>query len=392
MRSVPKPLLSSRPHSGGHRGWNTQPIAHPTVYTQETGSPGQGRTPNRILFPFTERRDSRLTLEPILSPGWRWHIRAQPPLNGVARLSPKVALEDWLAKHKDNISPESVRVVQARLDNWDQAPGPAARPPAQEPPLPWVMGVDEGQQATQEDVDSQTGQSLQAWPCAPDLFALMRANVSTERHLPRSCKAACKTLFRSLMDQAQDDPAGTVSLLLLCLPKLIWPRPREWGTAAPQGGQRAKCIHTRLQIATAGDWCQLLATALQECSRAPGPRGPEAGHLETDFDADGALQPDTARRVVASARQDCLFKAWKQIRSPPPTSCTDQVWQEATQKLQPHKCPPREAPRLTHEMWKPSPANLTEVLGRLKPRKAADAGGWTHETAALLLGEPILSL
>ena len=39
-------------------------------------------------------------------------------------------------------------------------------------------------------------------------------------------------------------------------------------------------------------------------------------------------------------------------------------------------------------MWQPSPANLAEVLGRLKPRKAADAGGWTHETAALLLGEP----
>ena len=54
--------------------------------------------------------------------GWRWRIRAQPPLNGVARLSPKVALEDWLAKHRENSSPESVRVVQARLDNWDQAP------------------------------------------------------------------------------------------------------------------------------------------------------------------------------------------------------------------------------------------------------------------------------
>ena len=255
-----------------------------------------------------------------------------------------------------------------------------------EQPLPWV---DEGQQATQEDVDSQPGQSLQeTWPCAADLFALVRANIGTERHLPRSCKAACKTLFRSLLDQAQDDPTGTTSLLLLCLPKLIWPRPREWGAAAPQGGQRAKWIHTRLQIATAGDWCQLLDTTMKECSRAPGPRGPEAGHLETDFDASGTLQPDTAQRVVASARQDCLLKAWKQIRSPPPTSCTDQVWQEATQKLQPHRCPPREAPRLTHELWKPSPANLTEVLGRLKPRKAADAGGWTHETAALLLSEP----
>ena len=86
----------------------------------------------------------------------------------------------------------------------------------------------------------------------------MRANISTERHLPRSCKAACKTLFRSLMDQVQDDATGTVSLLLMCLPKLIWPGPREWGTTVPQGGQRAKWIHTRLQIATAGDWCQLL--------------------------------------------------------------------------------------------------------------------------------------
>ena len=193
--------------------------------------------------------------------GWRWSIRAQPPLNGVARLSPKVALEDWLAKHKGNISPESVRVVQARLDNWEQAPGPVPRPPQPargkgkgkpgkgpgrgvptqggspnqdrqqeegtatpplsprsdtqpllDPPLPWVMSVDEGQQATQEDVDSQTGQSLQeTWPCAPELFALTRANIGTERHLPRSCKAACKTLFRSLMDQVQDDPTGTVS-------------------------------------------------------------------------------------------------------------------------------------------------------------------------------------
>ena len=63
--------------------------------------------------------------------GWRWHVRALPPLNGVARLSRKIALEDWLAKHRQNISPESVRVVQARLDNWDQAPGTAAVPPTQ---------------------------------------------------------------------------------------------------------------------------------------------------------------------------------------------------------------------------------------------------------------------
>ena len=56
--------------------------------------------------------------------GWRWHIRAQPALNGVARLSPKVALEELLAKHRANISPESVLVVQARL----APPLPQARP------------------------------------------------------------------------------------------------------------------------------------------------------------------------------------------------------------------------------------------------------------------------
>ena len=122
----------------------------------------------------------------------------------------------------------------------------------------------------------------------------------------------------------------------MCLPKLIWPRPRERGSAALPEGQRAKWIHTRLQIATAGDWCQLLDTALKD---TPGPRGPEAGQLNTDVTAEGTLQPDTARRVIASVQQDCLFKA-------------------------------------------------CEVLGRLKPRKAADAGGWTHETAALLLSEP----
>ena len=117
-------------------------------------------------------------------------------------------------------------------------------------PLPWVLGSQDGQQATQEDVDSQTGQSLQeTWPCAQDLLTLLRANMATERHLPRSCKAACKTLFRQMLDQTVEDTRGTATLLLMCLPKLIWPRPREWGSAAPPWGQRAKWIHTRLQIA-----------------------------------------------------------------------------------------------------------------------------------------------
>ena len=101
--------------------------------------------------------------------GWRWSIRAQPALNGVARLSPKVALEDWLAKHKHNISPESARVVQARLDNWDQDPGHAPRQPAH------VRGKGKGNpgkgpgrgMTTQVAPPTKTGRSRMEFPRLP---------------------------------------------------------------------------------------------------------------------------------------------------------------------------------------------------------------------------------
>ena len=114
----------------------------------------------------------------------------------------------------------------------------------------------------QEASDRRTGKSQTSRP-GPAPRGPGWIQRKPERHLPRSCKAACKTLSRHLLDQTEEDPTGTSTLLLMCLPKLIWPRPREWGTAAPPEGQLAKWIHTRLQIATAGDWCQLARRAVR---------------------------------------------------------------------------------------------------------------------------------
>ena len=111
-------------------------IHRKSIFSQVWGykSYGSPLTPSPTLSLYFGLQASLLTSELTLSPTWGGGGALEPNLlNGVARLSPKVALEEWLVKHRQNISPESVTVVQARLDNWDTAPGPAPRVPSLQP-------------------------------------------------------------------------------------------------------------------------------------------------------------------------------------------------------------------------------------------------------------------
>ena len=72
-------------------------------------------------------------------------------------------------------------------------------------------------------------------------------------------------------------------------------------------------------------------------------------------------------------------KAWKQMRSPPPSTITAEVWEEAKGKLKPHADvtpPPADA-----KSWRPTVEQCITVIYELKHNKAPDVGGWSTESA-----------
>ena len=91
------------------------------------------------------------------------------------------------------------------------------------------------------------------------------------------------------------------------------------------------------------------------------------------------LSKEMARKLHAAACQGQVGKAWKQMRSPPPSKLTAEVWEEAKGKLKLHAdfaSPPVDA-----KSWHPTVEQCTTVIYELKHNKAPDVGGWTTESA-----------
>ena len=101
-----------------------------------------------------------------------------------------------------------------------------------------------------------------------------------------------------------------------------------------------------------------------------------------------ATRPDslptrTARRLHKAASQGQLGKARRQLRAPPPVFVGPDQRNEALAKFTPHE--QQEGPPLREdiapERWVPTPRECDQAISKLKKNTAADAGGWTTETA-----------
>ena len=103
------------------------------------------------------------------------------------------------------------------------------------------------------------------------------------------------------------------------------------------------------------------------------------------------LPPRTARRLYKAASQGQLGKAWRQLRAPPPVHVGPKQWDEAVAKLTPHENQEGSVPLredIAPDRWHPTPREYTHAISKLKRNKAADAGGWTTETAQSCTDHP----
>ena len=87
------------------------------------------------------------------------------------------------------------------------------------------------------------------------------------------------------------------------------------------------------------------------------------------------LSKEVARKLHAAACQGQVGKAWKQMRSPPPSKITAEVWEG---KLKPHADAP--PPSVDAKSWHPTVEQRATIVYELK-HKAPDVGGWATESA-----------
>ena len=114
------------------------------------------------------------------------------------------------------------------------------------------------------------------------------------------------------------------------LPKLIWPKPpgkARWKT-------RVKNVNERIALAQQGKWKMLLDLSM----KLPLPTYEPTAEEEL-LDEHG-LSKEMARKLHAAACQGQVGKAWKQMRPPPPSKITTEVWEEAKGKLKPRNDAP----------------------------------------------------
>ena len=133
-------------------------------------------------------------------------------------------------------------------------------------------------------------------------------------------------LRHMLVDQGSTEIEPSLADYVFVFPNLIWPKPpgkARWKT-------RVKNIDERMALAQQGKWKTLLDLSM----KLPLPTF-EPTPEEELVDEHG-LSKDMARKLHAAACQGQVGKAWKQMRSPPPSKITTEVWEEAKGKLKPH--------------------------------------------------------
>ena len=200
------------------------------------------------------------------------------------------------------------------------------------------------------DYDNTPAQKL-TWE---ELNALQGRACLTERHIPQTCSAMLGGLLRQmLVEQESVGMEPSPADYMFVLPKLIWPKPpgkARWKT-------RVKNINERMALAQQGKWKTLLELSM----KLPLPTY-EPTPEEELLDEHG-LSQEVAKKLHAAACQGQVGKAWKQMRSPPPSKITKEVWEEAKGKLKPHHDAPPSS--VDAKSWHPTVEQCTTVIYEL---------------------------
>ena len=109
----------------------------------------------------------------------------------------------------------------------------------------------------------------------------------------------------------------TVTLRLLILPKLLWHRKEESGTHS-KTRQRQRPLHRNIHLAQEGNWKELMEIIMEA-------EQPTKVAHDSRLGQGSKLARDAVHRVMSAAKKNQEAKAWKQVRSPPPISCTQAI-------------------------------------------------------------------
>ena len=362
--------------------------------------------------------------------GWVWNMHYAPPLRVAKRPTPHEALRNWLTKHEPAIEPESVDAARQLAQAWEEFPVPQpirrtrSLPPREIESMvhtqttnsntPWEKQTSNSQPepltrrrlrgktslppsppspnsfCPAEPIDDPDSQDSEGRPepygCWDEIYDILRKPVLVDRHVPRELKTLWQRVVIQLLDteQSRTDLYPIASDLVFILPKLVLSRP----PGKEKGKARIHRIQECLRRASQGEWPFLIERTLQM----------ETPNQEPDASQPLASGPDTlppriAKRLYRAASQGQLGKAWRQLRAPPPVHVGPEQWEEAVNKLTPHKNPDDYVPLregIAPDRWHPTPREYSNAILKLKRNKAADAGGWTTETAQSCTDHPQL--
>ena len=362
--------------------------------------------------------------------GWVWNMHYAPPLRVAKRNTPHEALRYWLAKHEPAIEPQSVEAARQLAQEWEEFPVPqpirrtkslpprelepmiSATTQSQQPPREKRQSNSQPEPLTRrrlrgktsltpsppspnsfcpadpvEDPDSQDSENRpEPYGCWDEIYDILRKPVLVDRNIPRELKTLWQRTVIQLLatEQSRTDLYPIASDLVFILPKLVLSHP----PGKEKGKARIHRIQECLRRASQGEWPHLIERALQ--MDTPNQEQDASQPLASGPDT---LPPRTAKRLYKAASQGQLGKAWRQLRAPPPVHVGPDQWEEAVNKLTPHKNPDDHVPLregIAPDRWHPTPREYSNAISKLKRNKAADAGGWTTETAQSCTDHPQL--
>ena len=199
--------------------------------------------------------------------------------------------------------------------------------------------------------------------------------------MPRSCCSMFIALCRDLLS-APTFQVETAALLPV-LPKLVFPSLScsEAGKPCPPKARQKVCME-RIQRARNGQWQTLFASSL--LCQAPH-RCQESYVSEEDLDSASELPPSLAEEVLKRMKRGSSVKAWGITHSVGLAPRNEQTISETCRKLCPlgnvHSGIP---PCVDTSYWVPSAEDISNATARLRPGRALDSGGWSHEAWQLL--------
>ena len=394
-------------------------LRNPLLGDNQKGTARRGREKN--VTTICDKRHDNLR---------HFAVHCAPPLRVAKRSTPHEAQRNWLNKHENAIQPASVEAARQLAKEWEAFPMPQptrktrslpprvkktmqsetsldSSPPRETPqshsqPDPPVRRRLRGKTPTLASpgspprfcpADSSHGLESQQsegrpepYGCWDEIYDVLRKPVLVDRNIPGELKTLWQRLVLQLLshDQSRTDVYPIASDLVFILPKLVLSRP----PGKEKAKDRLHRVQECLRRASQGEWPYLIARTLE--MDTPRFEPDESQPLATGPDS---LPPRTARRLYKAASQGQLGKAWRQLRAPPPVHVGPKQWDEAVAKLTPHENQEGSVPLredIAPDRWHPTPREYTNAISKLKRNKAADAGGWTTETAQSCTDHPYL--